>query len=101
MDRLRRDGDGEAACAAVCAALGDLDDDPEDGPVLWFALADTMWQVGRLTDEVQRKALFHLDDGADLTRWQQENPVQAPKRAAVLDELRARLLSPQPPKKPY
>ena len=42
MDRLRRDGDGEAACAAVCAALGDLDDDPEDGPVLWFALADTM-----------------------------------------------------------
>lgn len=101
MDRLRRDSNGEAACAAVCAALGDLDDDPEDGPVLWFALADTMWQVGRLTDEVQRKALFHLDDGADLTRWQQENPMQALKRAAVLDKLRARLLSPQPPEKPY
>lgn len=101
MDRLRRDGDGKAACAAVYAALGELDDDPEDGPVLWFALADTMWQVGRLTDEVQSKALFHLNNGADLTRWQQENPMQASKRAAVLDELRERLLSPQPPEKPY
>ena len=97
MDRLRRDGDGKAACAAVCTALGDLNDDPGDGPVLWFALADTMWRCGHLTDEVRDNALFHLDEGADLARWQRDNPRQAPRREAVLTELRERLRSPQRP----
>lgn len=94
-DRLQEDGD--AACEAVLRQLGDLADDPEDGPVFWFALADTMWHCGRLTDEVRDKALFHLDEGADLARWQRENPRQASRREAVLNELRERLLSPQKP----
>lgn len=101
MNRLRQDGDGRAAYAAVHAALGALADDPEDGPVFLFALADTMWQAGRLTDEIRDGALFHLDDGADLARWQQENPKQAPRREAELHALRQRLLSPQPPQKQY
>ena len=37
------------------------DDDKYD---IWFALADTMWKKGRLTDEVKSKALelikYHL-----------------------------------------
>lgn len=96
-ERLREDNNGDAAFQAVFWQLGRLTDEPDDGPIFWFALADTMWRCGRLTDEVREKALFHLDNGTDLARWQRENPPLAPKREAVLNELRKRLLSPQKP----
>ena len=73
--------------------------DPDDAPIFWFALADTQWKLGRLEDRVKEKALYYIEEGGDLRRWEEENPKQAPKRAAVLEKLKEELLSPQPEKK--
>ena len=73
--------------------------DPDDGPVFWFALADTQWRLGRLEPFVRDRALSHLEDGANLRRWRAENAKLFPKRQAVLERLKSQLLSPQPPYK--
>jgi len=37
----------------------------EEEPLLWFALAETQWKVGRLIPEVKEKALNWIDKSAD------------------------------------
>lgn len=75
--------------------------DPEDGPIFWFALADTQWRYGRLLDFVKDKALLHIRDGADLTRWEEEGSKPALRRRAVLEKLQEKLLSPMPKEKKF
>ena len=74
-------------------------DDIDCAPVFWFALADTQWDLGRLLPEVKEQAIKWLDKGGDLAFWQEENPELAFKREKVLEELRQKLNSPQPPEK--
>ena len=74
-------------------------DDQDDGPVFWFALADTQWKLGRLLPEVKAQALALIDKGDDLERWRAEGPKHAVARKKVLSELKQKLESPQPPEK--
>ena len=89
----------EEALQEIFSTFAEIISDPEDGPVLWFALADTMWKLGRLTPEVQQQALKHIEAGADLCRWKEQDPKQATKRKEVLEQLKAQLLSKQPERK--
>ena len=73
--------------------------DEDEAPVFWFALADTQWKLGRLEDFVKENALYHIKDGSNLRRWQEEDPKAAKVRAKVLLELKDRLLTPQPAEK--
>ena len=73
--------------------------DTDDAPVFWFALADTQWNFGRLEDMVKEQALKHIHLGNDLKRWESENPKYAKTRARITEELRQKLLSPQPSEK--
>ncbi len=77
----------------------DLIEDEDDEPLFWFALADTQWKYGRLLDEVKKEALKHIELGKNLLRWKEENPKQYSKRKKVLEELKKKLESPQPPEK--
>ena len=72
----------------------DFIEDEEDGPLFWFALADTQWKYGRLLPEVKEIALKHLHEGTDLKRW--ENTKDYDKRKKVLSDLETRLNSEQP-----
>lgn len=72
-------------------------EDPNEMPVFWIALALTQWNLGRLEDRTKNMALAVIDDGTDLSRW--DDPVHRAKRAAVLAKVRAELLSTQPPAK--
>ncbi len=96
-------GDGKSTEEATQLILKDYEgyvDDPDDGPVFWLALASTQWKLGRLLDWVRDRAIQVIDAGADLEQWAADNPKDLPKRKAVLEKLRAELLSPQPaPKK--
>lgn len=74
-------------------------DDIDCAPAFWFALADTQWELGRLLPEVKEQALAWLDKGGDLALWQEENPELAAEREKVLNQLRQKLNSPQPPEK--
>jgi hypothetical protein len=72
--------------------------DPDEGPVFWLALAATQWKKGRLEDFVLQRAITTIDGGADLERWD-VNSRDYKKRQKVLEKLRAKLTSPQPPPK--
>ncbi|RPI81446.1 MAG: hypothetical protein EHM42_10590, partial [Planctomycetaceae bacterium] len=73
--------------------------DSDDGPVIWFALADTQWSLGRLEDRVRDAAIRLIDDGSSLDRWREAGAKLLAKRQSVLNELKKKLLSPQPPVK--
>jgi len=69
----------------------------EDEPILWFALALIQWKKGRLLDEVKEKALYFIENGSDLSRWNVPgNEKNHRKSIKVLDDLKATLLSPMP-----
>ena len=70
--------------------------DSDDGPVIWFALADTQWTLGRLEERVRDAAIKIIDEGTSLDRWRESGAKLAEKRQAVLLALKKKLLSPQP-----
>lgn len=74
-------------------------DDFDDGPNFWFVLADQQWRLGRLSDNVKNHALALIESGADLAVWYEESQKLGDARKKVLDELKERLKSPQPPEK--
>jgi len=73
--------------------------DIDDGPVFWFALAETQWSLGRLLPEVKEQALAWINNGSDQARWEIENPKKAPERKKILEDLQIKLNSPMPPMK--
>ena len=75
-----------------------LDEHEDTNAVFWFALADCQWNVGRLLPEVKEKALYYIDSDIDLERWK-EDPKQLAKRVEVLEQLKEKLKSSQPPEK--
>lgn len=98
-DKLHRGKTGEEITQMLIEEYGDSLYDIDDAPVFWFALADTQWNLGRLENSVKEKALYFLDEGSNLKRWENENPRLAKKRKAVLDSLKEKLLSKQPEEK--
>ena len=77
-----------------------LDCGNPDEDVFWFALAISEWKKGRLSRFVQEKALYFLENGKDLERWNSKgNEKNYKKRKKVLDELKRTILSPMPPAK--
>jgi hypothetical protein len=73
--------------------------DSDDGPTIWFALADTQWKLGRLNAHVRNQALRLIEDGSSLDRWHEGGPKIVAKRKKVLADLKQQLLSPQPARK--
>lgn len=74
-------------------------EDIDDAPVFWFALADTQWDMGRLEDDVKNMALYYIDSKSDLMKWSQADPREFRTRKKVLEDLKNKLLSPQPEEK--
>lgn len=94
-------GDGlsgsEATKKLVAEWLESLED-PDEAPVFWLALAVTQWKYGRLEPQVLQQALSAIDGGSDLARWDVGSRDYRERRG-VLEKLRARLTSSQPPAK--
>lgn len=102
---VANDVEGPEATRIVLAKFANQLNDPDDGPVIWLALAATQWKLGRLEDEVKAKALDIIDTGAGLDLWEEQGSELLDKRKAALQKLRDQLVSPQPPlkkvKKPF
>ncbi len=98
-DQLHRGKTGEEITQELMEDYEDLLDDMEDGPVFWFALADTQWTLGRLEDDVKERALSCLENGGDAWRWEMEGAAKVRAREKVLQKLKEKLNTPQPPKK--
>ena len=70
----------------------------EEEHLLWFALAETQWEVGRLTSEVKEKALYWIDRKGGLGFWQEDGGTGA-GWLKTLEKLRQKLESPMPTEK--
>ena len=101
MERLRKGKSGDEATQEVLNEYRGELSDPDDASIIWFALADTQWNVGRLEDGVKDKALYYIEEGSNLKRWKKEAPALYEKRATALEQLKNKLLSPQPPMKKF
>lgn len=88
----------EEATALVMETLLPEEND-ENYPAFWLALAVTQWKKGRLLPEVQERALALIDSGDDLRRWEEGPRKTYEKRQEVLRKTREILLSPMPPAK--
>ncbi|MBE5783231.1 MAG: hypothetical protein E7329_07975 [Clostridiales bacterium] len=101
MAELRSGKSSQEAYEYVVNVLGEIMDDPDEAPDFWFAMADTMWNCGCLTDEVKEKALMYLDRNDDLERWHAAGQKAAKNREKALSDLREKLLSPMPAPRIY
>ena len=99
VDKLHRGNNGEQASKEMIAEFEWAWSDEDDAPVFWFAMADMQWNYGRLQEEVKKKALYYLNDMKNLQRWEYENLKMSEKRKQVLNELRKKLNTLQPPEK--
>ncbi|MCR5383719.1 MAG: hypothetical protein K6E72_03645 [Saccharofermentans sp.] len=88
----------EEALKSVLELCRDFVNDMDDQYDFWFAIASYSYELGRLLPEVKDKAISLIDDGGDLERWEGREKT---KREAVLKELKAKLLSEQPPRKEF
>lgn len=70
----------------------------EDEPLLWYALADTQWSVGRLMPEVKEKALLWIKKGGGLALWEESKNGGAGWKK-TLNKLESKLNSTMPPEK--
>lgn len=76
--------------------------DPTEEPLFWFALADIQWKCGVLMPEVREKAFYWMEHDRSMECCQPlgitENvELQLKHRKKVLEQLKEKLLSPQPP----
>lgn len=77
--------------------MGDTDDEL----LFWLALADTQWELGILLPTVKEKALYWIHKDSSLCHCPTTTASAKAQRKRTLDDLRVKLLSPQPPvKKP-
>ena len=70
----------------------------EEEPLLWYALADTQWKLGRLMPEVKEKALGWIEKSGGLSLWE-ESKNRGKGWKKTMEKLKTRLESPMPPEK--
>lgn len=96
---LKKGLDCESATKELIRSNIPLVKDEDTAPIFWFVLADVQWKYGILLDDVKKMAIFHIENGSDIARWRAEEPKLAEKREGELQQLKEKLLSPQPPAK--
>jgi hypothetical protein len=95
---LLEDGvDDDVATQTVLDSYSGALGDPDEGSVVWLALAFTQSKVGRLDPAVREEALRIIETGADLRRW--ADPAIRKRRQAALEKVRTQLVGPQPGRK--
>jgi hypothetical protein len=85
---------GMAPSAAAHAALQALSEeaaDPDDGPVVYLALASLLLDLGVSRHPAVARAAQIVREGEGLERWRDAGPEALAEREAVYAELAARL----------
>jgi len=73
--------------------------DSIEEPLFWFALADTQWEYGLLMPDVKAQALNWIEKGCTMPQFQITGNGTDSDLIGVLDALKLKLLTPQPPVK--
>lgn len=86
----------EAAAQKIIERFSDLLNDHEIACLVYFALADTLWKHGCLSDEIRLKTIALIDEGGDVRYWERDSPSDAKARYKCLQKLREKIQSEQP-----
>jgi hypothetical protein len=73
----------------------ELKDDPDEGPLLWLAIAHAQWKYGTVAPRVLEQVRDDIENGRGLERWE-EDPRGLEKRKAALAKFLAKIESPNP-----
>ena len=75
-------------------------EDEDEGAIFWLVFADVLWNYGRLTEKIKKKAIEEIKIGRDLKRWEQEVSEKVyEQRKKEIEKLREKLNTPQPEEK--
>ncbi len=100
IGKLERGLDNQKALEEVIKENEESLEDDVEKTVFWLALADTMWKVGRLTQEVKQKALQIINKEENLKIWKEQGSKREYEiRKEELNKLREKLNSPMPKEK--
>lgn len=91
--------DDNEATRSILDSYANAVSDPDDGPLVWLALAFTQSKVGRLDRTVADRALQIIDNGDGMTRWKRQGGAATARRDSELAKVRAQLTGPQPPRR--
>ena len=69
IEKLKLGKSDDEALSETISYLADYAEDEEDSIDFWLGLASVMFDYGRLTDPIKKKALQIIDSSVDLERW--------------------------------
>ena len=99
-EKLKDGKDNQQALKEILKDYAWIEEDDDERPLFWMALADTLWNLGRLTLEVKEEAIKEIGKGADLERWKNEGTKKEyENRKKELEALKEKLERPMPPEK--
>lgn len=81
------------ATTAVLSQHAATIDDPEDGPLLWIAIADVQWIHGALDPQVFARVKEDIERGRGLDRWRDDSHGLM-RRKAALDSFVGKITAP-------
>ncbi len=90
---LARGASAYAAALAVLQTHAGAVHDPDDGPVIFYALATLQLDHGVIAPMLRKRALTLINSGEGLERWKGEPAEVFEARRRTEQELRARLVA--------
>lgn len=95
---------GEEIISRIREDFSDLTEEVSpDGAFLWLGLADSLWRLGLLTEDIRDRAMAWIDrkDIIDTIPDPAFNPNMEKRRTIMLNKLKDKLSSPQPQVRKY
>jgi hypothetical protein len=95
IDRLKEGATLQEASAFALRRFKRLLKDPDNGPLVWLALAHVQWKYGRVDSEVLEQVRHDIAAGNGLDRWRDE-PADLTARKQVLEAFLAKISEANP-----
>jgi hypothetical protein len=101
LDRLKEGASLADASSRTIDHFRDLEDDIDDAPLLWQAIALVQWKYGKLDDAVLMRVRHDIESERGLDNWR-DDPKDFTRRKAALDKFLSKLqvANPKPAKPP-
>jgi hypothetical protein len=94
-DRLKHGADVKHATQEALKRFRELERDPDEGPLLFLALAHAQWKYGAVEPSVLLRVQADVSKGRGLERWK-EDPRLLREREKALAAFLAKVSSPNP-----
>lgn len=92
---LQKGKTNEETISEILSSYKEEIKDIDEGPVFWMVFADTLWDYGRLTEEIKEKAIQEIELGNNLNKWKKEGTLKEYKiRERELEKLKEKLNMP-------